>query len=274
MMEVEIRELQMKLLEMFKWFHTFCTENNLRYYMICGTLLGAVRHNGFIPWDDDIDVGMPRADYIKLQELMRNYNGRYIFESMENGQPDFFYPFGKIYDTTTMLQENTKYRIKRGVFLDVFPLDGLGNTYEEAVERFYKIDRKRKFLLARTTRIRKGRKWYKNLSVILSQIIPPFIIDDKKILNEIEQTAREKSFAECCWVANLFGAWGKKEITAKHVLGNPTLYKFEDFSAYGVEKADEYLSRVYGDWRKLPPKEKRISHHDFLAFDLNKSYLE
>jgi len=158
--------------------------------------------------------------------------------------------------------------------IDVFPLDGAGDSREEAVKNFHITDIHRKFLLARTTGIRQGRKWYKNLSVVLARLIPSFLINNKKLLVKVDRLSRYKEYDESVWVVNSFGAWGEREITKKENIGSPTLYKFEDFSAYGVEKADEYLTGVYGDWRKLPPEEKRVSHHDFLAFDLNKSYLE
>ena len=110
-MNCKLSLLQQKLLDILKWFHLFCEENNLKYYAIGGTMLGVVRHKGFIPWDDDIDVGMPREDYNKFIELTKNKQfDKYVVESIYDNNKDFFYPMVKIYDTTTTLIENTRYK--------------------------------------------------------------------------------------------------------------------------------------------------------------------
>ena len=92
-------ELQERLLEMLKWFHNFCEQNNLQYYAIGGTLLGAVRHQGFIPWDDDIDVGMPRKDYEKFISLtFEKQFGNFFVESLKNKNNDYIWAYSKVYD--------------------------------------------------------------------------------------------------------------------------------------------------------------------------------
>ena len=124
-----MNEMQSKLLDMMKWFHGYCEENGLRYYALGGTALGAVRHGGFIPWDDDLDVGMPRADYDRMISLCKNGTGNTRYRIEAPGQNrDFIYPFCKAYDTETTLVENARIKAKRGVYIDIFPLDGIGNT--------------------------------------------------------------------------------------------------------------------------------------------------
>jgi len=122
MKDVSSQELQKYLLEMIRWFHDFCESHNLRYYALGGTMLGAVRHQGFIPWDDDLDVGMPREDYEKLYTLMKYHPGdRYMLETPYSDAPEFNYCFSKLYDTETTLVENLKYKIKRGLYIDFSP---------------------------------------------------------------------------------------------------------------------------------------------------------
>ena len=122
-------ELKKKLIDMLKWFHNFCVANNIRYYVLGGTMLGAVRHHGIIPWDDDIDVGVVSDDYLKLEGLFSHTKQtRYKFEGPSTEASDYYYSFSKLYDTSTTLIENTKYRIKRGVYIDIFPLVGMGNN--------------------------------------------------------------------------------------------------------------------------------------------------
>ncbi|MBO5212800.1 MAG: LicD family protein [Clostridia bacterium] len=266
-------ELKSKLLEMFKWFHDFCVKNNLKYYMLAGTMLGAARHEGFIPWDDDIDVGMPREDYEKLEQILVGKQDKYILETPNSDSKDFFYPISKLYDTTTTLIENTKCKIKRGIYIDIFPLDGMGSTENESKQIYSKVKRKHNLLLTRTTGIRKGRSFLKNAAVVCARLIPGFILNKKKILKNLSYISKTYNYDNSSLCGTFFGAYGFKEIINKDVIGKPTIYKFEGLDVYGVENANEYLTSVYGDWRKLPPKEKRVSHHDFIDCDLSKPFI-
>lgn len=266
----QLKKLQSKLLIMLEWFHEFCVNNNLTYYLCGGSMLGAARHQGFIPWDDDIDVMMPREDIKKLEELLNNTSGKYVLESPTTDAKDYLYSFSKLYDTTTILVENTKHKIKRGIYLDIFPLDGMGNTWEDAEKHMTKIRKTFNLLLCKTTGIRKGRKWYKNAAVFLFRAIP---LNEKKLLRKLVSLCEERSWNDCELSGNPVGAYAMKEIMPKSVYGTPTLYKFEDIEVYGVENYDEYLTRIYGEWQKLPPEEKRVSHHDYIDLDLETSYM-
>lgn len=271
-MQAKLSPLQAKLLDMLKWFHAFCEQHQLRYYALGGTMLGAARHQGFIPWDDDVDVGMPRKDYQRLQQLLKNQTGRYILE-YPGMKEDYFYPFSKLYDTTTTLVENTKNHLKRGIYLDIFPLDGLGNSLEEARHRYKPISKRLNLLLSRTTGIRKGRHWAKNLAVLLARMIPNFLLGNKQLLRNIDTLCQKYDFDTCSYGGNFLGAWRFKEIMPRAVMGTPTLYTFEDMQVYGAQDYNGYLTHLYGNWRQLPPKEKQVTHHDFIALDLGKSYI-
>ncbi len=271
----EMSDLQKKLIPMLKWFHEFCVEHQLKYYALGGTMLGIARHQGFIPWDDDIDVGMPRKDYNKFIELCKDQRFEdYCLETIDTEKDDFYYGYSKIYDVTTTLVERTKTNIKRGIYLDLFPLDGLGDTREEAEKEFYPIFMKYQFLLSRTCAYSKKRAFYKNVAITMARIIPNCIINNKKLMISIDKMCQKKDYNSCEYVGNILGNWGKKEIVPRSVLGEPTLYQFENILVYGAEKYDEYLSNLYGDWRQLPPIEKRVTHHDYVLLDLNRSYLE
>lgn len=268
----EQKELKKMLVAMMEYFHKFCCENNLRYYALGGTMLGAARHNGFIPWDDDIDVGMPRKDYEKLVLLMQNnQDGRYIFETPLTEEKDYFYALSKLYDSKTTLIENTKYKVKRGIFIDIFPLDGVGNTLEESTKFAKKIYKINNLLMLKTSGFRKGRSFYKNLAIFLFRFVP---IDPKRVLYKLVKKCAEKDYDKCLYIGNLMGAWLFKEIMPKKYMGKPKLYKFENIEIFGVEDPEAYLTSLYGNWRQLPPEEKRITHHDFIELNLHKSYLE
>lgn len=274
-MDEKNMEMKQLLLEMLAWFHEYCRSHDLRYYVVGGTFLGAVRHQGFIPWDDDVDVGMPREDYDRFAELMAaEPNPRYRYETPENCGWDFFYPYSKIYDTATTLTENTRYKIKRGLFLDVFPLDGVGDTEEDARKRIAAVERKRSVLLTLTTGIRKGRKSYKNLAVLAMRIVPDWLISKKKLLAEVHRPDCVSSFEQSYWAGNLMGKLNGSEIMPRKYYGIPREYPFENITVYGPENAEAYLTAIYGDWRKLPPEEKRNAVHDILYCDYHKGYLD
>ena len=260
---------------MLAWFDMFCRENDLTYYALGGTLLGAARHQGFIPWDDDIDVGMPREDYIKLEKLMKNKKyGDYILETQNSSNEDFCYPYTKLYDTSTTLIENCRKSMVRGIYLDIFPLDGLGPDKVEANKWFEKIMLENLFFVSRITSLRKGRKIKKNIAVLLSRMIPFFIVNNVKLRKDIDKKCQRYSLKESAYGGNLLENWGEREITPVEIISEPVEYQFENIKIYGFKDYDAYLTRLYGDWRKLPPKEKQVTHHDFVMCDLHKSYLE
>ena len=263
------------LVDMIKWFHRICQENNLRYYCIGGTMLGIVRHKGFIPWDDDIDIGMPREDYEKLCSLASGLsNGRYLIEFPEYGNLDFSYLSMKIYDTSTTLVECSRKNIKRGVFIDVFPLDGIGTDENSARRNYSPIHRLRRFYSATTCAISEKMEWYKKIIILLGRLLSPLFISERSINNHINRMCKKLPFDQYEYVGNLLGAWGYKELMLRKYFGNPKIYTFENTEVYGVEMYHEYLSKLYGNYMQLPPVEKQVSHHDYVECNLNKSFLE
>ena len=265
--------VQDKLYKMFKWFHEFCEDNKIRYYAVGGTVLGAIRHKGFIPWDDDIDIVIPREDYNRLINTFTKPINGYLLESPYSRNGDYLYSYAKLYDTSTTLTERTRRNCRRGLYIDVFPLDAIGDSKEVAIRNFRKFDNKNMFLMMRTCAVRKERKWYKNLSIYLARMIPNLLINEKKLSVDLDKLANSFDVGGDCYVANLNGTYRDKEIIEKRVFGNPTLYTFEDIKIYGPQYYDEYLTKIYGEWRKLPPKDKQKTAHDYIELNLNKSYL-
>ncbi len=268
-----ISQVQIKLLDMLKWFHEYCKKNDINYYAVGGTMIGIMRHQGFIPWDDDIDIAIPRKDYDKLIHGFTDVIDGYLLESPYSGNSDYLYSYAKLYDTRTTLVEKTRVLCKRGIFIDIFPLDGIGNSYEEARNNFKKFDRKNMLLMTRTCVIRNDRSWYKNASIIAARAIPSFLINDKDLSISVDKLAEKMNNDASTYVANLMGTYRTKEITLREYFGSPTLYPFEGIEIYGPEKYDEYLSGIYKNWRELPPEDKRYTKHDFVVFDLENSYL-
>lgn len=267
--------LQKNLFEILHWFHQFCVKKSLKYYICYGTFLGAVRHQGFIPWDDDIDVCMPRPDYEQCKSIFEgagNRIGKYLLETPYMDAADYLYTFNKLYDTTTTLEERLRVNCRRGTYLDIFPLDGVGNTEEEAIAHQKRIDRYNMFLMTRVCAPRKKRAMYKNIAIFLSRLIPSIIVDEKKLSRRIDQLYQEKAYDTCSYICDFAGPYRSKAIMKKELFGNPTLYEFEGVQLYGPEDYKGYLTHIYGDWRTLPPVEKRGIQHDFVYLNLNKSY--
>ena len=266
--------LQTKLLDMLKWFHDYCVKHEITYYALGGTLLGAVRHQGFIPWDDDIDIGLPRKDYEKLIECMsKEEPGRYILETPGENK-DFVYPFCKIYDTKTTLVEHTRYKTRRGIYLDIFPLDGIGNTPAESRKNYKKILFRLKVHRAKIYTFSQGTSLFKFTAILIARCIPETAKTLKKRVGKINRLCAAKSFEEYRYVGNLLGVWGYREIAERAWFGQPKLFSFEDMQICGPADAHAYLTGIYGDYMQLPPEEKRVSSHDYLLLDLEKSYLE
>ena len=266
-------ELKEKLLTMMKWFHEYCVDNDIRYYAIGGTLLGAVRHQGFIPWDDDIDIGVPRADFERLiKQIGDRQTGKYYLESPYSPAPDYVFPRAKLYDTSTTLIENLRTPLKRGVFIDIFPLDGIGNTEREAKRNARKINFLMNVHAACTGKLRKGRNHLKNLLFILGKPISVFL-NGKDISALLTRVFKTNDFDMAEFGGNLGGRYRTKEIVRRTVFGKPTLYPFEDTKIYGVQNYDEYLTLVYGNWHEIPKRKNQTQDHDVLYENLFESYL-
>ena len=273
--EKKLTMTQELLVKMLDWYHKFCIEHKLRYYVVGGTLIGAVRHHVFIPWDDDIDVAMPRKDYERFIELASclSEDHQYVVETAYNDNDDFLYPFAKLYDTSTTLVENVRYPIKRGIYIDIFPVDGIGKNKKESYKNYKSIWRKMMLLNIAKCKITSKRLWYKNLAILGVRLLLPTAKCCKVLLNNISTQCKKYDFDSSAIVGVLVGVYGYRELMRKEVFGTPCMYKFESITVCGVEQPDCYLTALYGDYMCLPPEEKRQSHHNYLYCDLQKSYL-
>ena len=267
--------IQNRLLEIMDWYHSFCIANNLNYYLLGGSMLGAARHQGFIPWDDDIDVGMPRADYDRFVKIMtQGTNDYFVLESFKNGNRDFPYAFAKIYDIRTTLIEKIDPVLVRGLYIDVFPLDGAGNDYNAGMKHIKRISRRLWLIQAMIAPVKKGRSTTKRMVISLGKLARNNLFSTNSVLKSIDQLSRKYDFDSCKYVANLVGDNTNKEVMEREYFGIPTLCDFEGKKYYGVQYPDKYLTKLFGEWRKLPPKDKRESHHERLEVDFSLPYLK
>ena len=270
-----LSDVQRRLLEMLKWFHAFCVDHDLTYFAVGGTMLGAVRHGGFIPWDDDLDIGMPRSDYERLSTLMQEEcsSGRYRIETIYMEAPDYLVPHAKVFDTWTTLVERKKVPCRRGLYIDILPLDGTGQTYEDSLRHFAGIGLRLDVLAARVCSVRPERSFLKNAAIVAASLVPDFLYRENAQMQAIDRICSQIPYETSEYVADLYGIKRKKEIMKRSVFGTPKLYPFEDMLVYGVEDPEAYLTNLFGDWRKLPPKKEQVTHHDYEFCDLDHSYL-
>lgn len=265
-------ELQEKLTNMLGWFHDFCVENGLVYYAAYGTAIGIIRHKGFIPWDDDIDVTMPRDDYNKLIKLANSVEMQGYLLNIPLETEGYAYTYAKLVDPSTTVVENIRYKMKTGISIDIFPLDGAGNSLEQSLDRCRKIVKMNKFIAAKTCAILPRRKIHKNIAIICARIIPEFIYSWRRIIRNLIDESSELSCNNCKYVVD-YTDFANKPIE-KAYFGAPKLYDFENIKIYGPSNADAYLKEIYGDYMELPPLEKRVSLHDKLYMDLKRGFRE
>lgn len=265
MREIQFEEMKKIELNILTYFTEVCEENNLRYYLGGGTLLGAVRHKGFIPWDDDIDVMMPRPDFQKFLSLSinnKNYN------IIKPGTAGYYYNFAKLVDTRTILEEKgIKLIDGLGVYIDIFPLDGMPETPDARKKRFKELNsiRKRinntcllkpKFHRNPFAYLNACRIYNSNKNVDLSSL-------QKKYLD----SALKNSFDDSEFVFAAGGAYGARDIFPGKWFEKEIELQFENLSVKAFNGYDFYLTQLYGDYMTLPPEDKRVTpHHSIVYF--------
>ena len=261
MKELSAKEYKPMLVEMLSYFHNFCEEHGIRYYLTGGTLLGAVRHRGFIPWDDDIDLNIPRVDYEKLLASFSDPEGRYRIISIND--KGYYLPSAKIIDTSTVMRENYDVSFDIGLFIDLFPMDNLSDDMVKARAMFRGIKKYRTGVNVKNLLVNKQRKFWKNVAIMTGKWIwSPFSRD--YLLKVIDRKARKYEKSEMTHLVGTVstGIYGEKEILKSEWFEQRVLLQFEGKQFYAPVGYDALLSQLYGDYMTLPPKEKQVSHHD------------
>ena len=254
----EMRTIQMNITEVF---HDFCVKNGIMYSLGCGSLLGAIRHNGYIPWDDDIDVYMKREDYKKLVKTFPSrLNEHYALVTLERDKT-WNRSYGKIYDDRTFLVEPMgKLGKQLGINIDVFPIDYV----PENRLKWKCYDKVRRFLQysisAKITRLRKNRKLSLNMMVVLLKVIWSFL-SVRKLGQLCDYFAQIYNGKESKYLFETSQGERVKEPFLASAFDEVILHDFEDRKFYIMKGYDEYLSKSYGNYMQLPPEDKRYTHN-------------
>lgn len=263
----DIKIIQDKILSILKEFISICKDNNLTYYALGGTLLGAVRHKGFIPWDDDIDIGMPREDYEKFKKIASNAlsdNYKFLSEDTSNYKKAFSVIRD---DSTKIIMNYSNEEQEESLWIDIFPLDGMpSNPLKKKYHSYRYLYTRMMVQLSQFNSLvnqkKENRPWFEKVIIRIANVVKiekvvSFSWAQKKYLQTIKKYSFNEGFA-----GNYTGAYKLREIVPSDYFGQPVLLQFEDLKLSCPHKFREYLTAIYGaDYMQLPPEEKRDFHH-------------
>ena len=263
MEELTLKQIQDESFKVLLKIKQICEENDIKYFLAYGTLIGAIRHEGFIPWDDDIDIWMPRQDFEKFIQ--------YCIDNEENLKPlelkhyrtckDYIYPIARLSDSRYKINYDNAKDYGLGLFVDIYPMDGFNSGDKRLIRKMSWLNRK--IILAGSKKMIKSKSLIKNILKFPYYVYTRFV-NINKTLKKHDKLAQKYDF-DCekyCWIG-----WDFKMPDGRLVY-----YETQDFdksvnkSFEGNELAvplnyDKLLTQTYGDYMQLPPEEDRIGHH-------------
>lgn len=269
----KLSSLQEQELEILKEFQRICNANNLQYFVVAGTMLGAMRHHGFIPWDDDIDVAMPRRDYDKFLEIApKMLASDYYLETPRERE------HVTIVSTITSKKggftlNNAQKTLHTGAWIDIMMIDGVPDPGIKRMIHWYRYMALRAlYQISHFDEVvdqNRKRPAYEKAIIKFAQITKlQKLLDSSKINARIEKLMRSVAYEESNYVATYCGIYRKNEIVPKEWYGKGIKFSFEDTEVFGLSKADKYLTQLYGDYM-TPVQNKERSHVADMTADTN-----
>ncbi|MBQ2727162.1 MAG: LicD family protein [Clostridia bacterium] len=267
MKELSLQELKEIEFDILKVFDAFCKENNIRYFFAYGTLLGAIRYKGFIPWDDDVDVLVPREDYDRMLTLFRD-SEKYQMFSLER-TPEYRYPFAKLCDMTTRKDEGAYDNgVELGVDIDIFPLDHWDNNTEKAQQEAKKIKGLMTYLgfskLKKPDSLNPVKRCVKGVVMAFCKRFGSEYYIRKIVEASNKPSQKDSSYVGC----KVWCVYGSRGIHRAEAFADTVEIEFEGEKFPAPAGYDSYLTDLYGDYLPEPPKEKQKTHHSFRAYRL------
>lgn len=259
----ELKERQKIALDILLFFKDFCKNNDIHFFLAYGTLLGAVRHKGFIPWDDDVDIMMTRKEYGKfLACLDKMTHPYYKFLSMHNNDR-YFAPLAKLYDDRTLLIQNygQDEKVDYGVYVDVYIIDKMPDDYKEA-EAMYKMSTKIRNCWGMSVKKigSKSSTWFRYIVRVPVSLFYK-TIGYKHYLKKYDELASSFENEETKHAGIIiYGEGLKKEYFSVNMFINPSIVIFEGSEFYAPADVNSYLTQMYGEYMQLPPEGDRKIH--------------
>lgn len=253
----DLKKIQRVELEMLQIFHEICRKYQLTYYAVGGTLLGAVRHKGFIPWDDDIDIAMPRSDYEKFIEVYSQDLPDHL--SLEKNPTNL--NILQIVNNNTVIEIGKRHQ---GIFIDVFPIDGCPKP--GIGRKIYNVDILLRRMLCKLSVLdildERDRGKTENSIVKFAKLTRLYkILSPQKLVNSLEKRIKLFPYENSDYAGVILGRYRDRELLPKKIWGKPRKTRFENIEINSPADADTYLTYLYGDYMVLPPKDKQVAHN-------------
>lgn len=262
MKELTLDEIQQESFKILLVIKKICEENNFKYFLQYGTLLGAIRHNGFIPWDDDIDLMMPRDDYEKFIEYFYNNREKYapleIFNFRYN--KDYIYPITRISNSEFKADYDNTKDYGLGTFVDIYPYDGYKKSH--FIQNF-KINYNHHFIYQMGLYEMVPVEGFVKTILKKSMFKKSRKADINKIIAKQEKLAKKLDYKKCEYVANQ--NWDPEPFKREYI-DELIMHEFNGIEFPIPKKYDELLKFLYGDYMKLPPENERIGHHYYKIY--------
>ena len=268
-----IREVQEAQLDIFKQFLRICDKHGLAYFIVFGTLLGAVQFKGFIPWDDDIDVAMKRNDFEEFLTIAERELPKPYFIQTHKTDPEYFHHIARVQnlDTTSVERRYKHLNIKCGICIDVYPLDGVVNTwaYNTKVKLMDSVYRR-----CINEWIDNSNCWETRFKTRLGKVISTLVFscrDRDFYFDKIEKLYRNIPYDD---VQDYVASFHDSNIFPKKFFEDTAILEFEGMKVIGPAHYDEFFKRIYGDYTMLPPESERKRHHGYEALNVKIPYAE
>lgn len=261
--ERKVQELTLYALDVFI---KFCEKHHLRYYFTGGALIGVLRHKGFIPWDDDIDIGMPRVDFDLFHKLIKEEMPEGFGICNRHTDSDWHFAMSQFLDLQSEIEINLAEKPRKAhIWIDIFPLDGLPDN------RFSRWIRVKYILLHRylvqmvfiSTQVdsHRERPFIEKIVLNICKGVPiGKFINTSKVLDHLERVLRKYDFDDSNWCGNMLGRYREKEVVLTKWFGTACKGEFEGKKVNIPEDSHAILSSLYGDYMQLPSEKNRVSH--------------
>lgn len=245
-----------------------CKKHNIKYMVAYGTLIGAIRHQGYIPWDDDLDLCMLREDFLRFREMCKEeLDSRFFYQTNET-DPEYFYLQDKIRLNGTVFKESfiSKYNINHGIYIDIFPIDYVPESKWERNLQFYKFQFYRIGVMAKYLML--GARSGKKRVVFALLRIPYAVFPTRYLYNKAQETAMQYDDAPHNKATNFYSPYHKRDTFDVSLYSELEPHQFEDRVTWIPKRYDEFLRTLYGNYMKFPPEKERVTRHSITELKL------